>query len=334
MTLFARRPRQLPTSLLPTALLPATLGDLDVAALAAVPILEAVHAVRGGRRARGGGSRTAMTMTAVAVTAAVATAGYLWWRRHEQQQDHSGFGARGGGVAMLLAAPPAAEGAPEVDAIEADATSDLVTDAPTDELAPEAALEVEDAALNEPPVAETEASADLEPFEAQLALMDVPEAELPEAELPEAALPEAELPVAELPEAELQELESPEAELPEAELPAAELPEAELPEAELPELETSEVPDAPAMTTPPALASIGAVAPRGPAGSIAATIMQRAEVASPASSPAPDTSQHATEAEAAARLTPRPSFQPLTTRPFTVPSPRPKLPGGWRNPMP
>lgn len=35
-----------------------------------------------------------------------------------------------------------------------------------------------------------------------------------------------------------------------------------------------------------------------------------------------------------ARTTPRPAGQPLTQPPFTVPSSRPRLPGGWRSPLP
>ncbi len=64
----------------------AALRDLDEARVAVSPVVEAVAPIARSmqRQASNHRGRTAATVTAVAVTAAVATVAYVWWRRQDQ----------------------------------------------------------------------------------------------------------------------------------------------------------------------------------------------------------------------------------------------------------
>lgn len=276
----------------------AALRDLDEARLAAAvsPVIEAVAPVARSMQRQAGNhrGRTTAAVAAVAVTAAVATVAYVWWRRQDQRQ----LQPEGLYLGPRSWAPvPGISGRLEDEGGASHATA--VMDAPS-----------------EPGMVAVGADAPVaadDPLHSEESAVEAVEAQ--------------------------QET---------SELAAAEVQVA--PEDEGPGLDTADeepvAEDTPAVTVE---ASEAAAAPR--ASEAVTRGVQPPSVDAVSNPPAPSPTTEQSEHEAArqpavepatarrqpqttARATPPPAGQALTQPPFPVPSSRPRLPEGWRSPLP
>ncbi len=276
----------------------AAVRDLDEARLRAAvsPVIDAVAPVARSMQRQAGNhrGRTTAAVAAVAVTAAVATVAYVWWRRQDQRQLQP---------EGLYLGPRSWAPVPGVSP----------------------GLEAEGGAWR------------------GTAVMDA----LSES-LVIAVGVDAPVAADDLVHSEESAVEAVEAQQETSELAAAEVQVA--PEDEGPGLDTAD--EEPVAEETPAVTVEATAAAAAPRASEAVTRgAQPPSVDAVSSPPAPSPTTEQSEREAArqpavepatarrqpqttARATPPPAGQALTQPPFPVPSSRPRLPGGWRSPLP
>jgi hypothetical protein len=286
------------------------------------PVTDAAHRLTEGlRETRGFGRRSAVTVTAVAATALVATAAYMWWRRHESIRPIEPRRWPAETIVPGTSAEPAtAVGERDSTAFDFEATGG--SGVPTTVDFEEDVAEVPEALE---PTAEGDARADIESTKKPTAAEALDEEVVPssgeppvdevvmaeddtDTQVASGASPES-MVMTEMPASdEVAEDEAAGATRPVAvDEPIAEQPHpSDQEQAATGRAAAEASQDGPRETQQPAI-------PRAPARS----------------SLDPSTSGHRPEG----RVTPRAPSQPLTQR-FTVPSPRTKLPSTRRSPLP
>jgi hypothetical protein len=279
----------------------AALRDLDEARLAAAvsPVIEAVAPVARSMQRQAGNhrGRTTAAVAAVAVTAAVATVAYVWWRRQDQRQLQP---------EGLYLGPRSWAPVPGVSSRledEGGASHAAVMGAPSEPL-------VTAVGVDAPVAADDLVHSDVHSEESAV--------EAAEAQQETSELAAAEVQVA--PEDEGSALDTTDDVAVAEETPAV-------------TVEASEAAAAPraseAVTRGAQPPSVDAVS-NSPASS--PTTEQSEHEA--ARQPAVESATARRQPQTTARATPPPAGQALTQPPFPVPSSRPRLPGGWRSPLP